>query len=381
MPAWEEKLKSLITPTTNEWSYRVVQIKPNRKNDSEIYTLSGREEDIAANGSLLLALHDLAERDRINFEQWFKQWESGFVTFDQNRGENFALSGESQWQRIKEPSTRPRYKEWTTPQQRVDGGYRVVEYWSDRSVESESIVVSGTDLQLIQQIMQYENGTRGAAKNDQMWLGYPYQEYLYHHSSSLMLQVHMRLTKAPPWEPNSLVSSLKLSTATLPRPYTQIPNVRPGVTWEAVREAAGGVNGYEWGSFYAVARMGEDLAEKIGRGNQIKCYANSQAEAIRRVESFASLSNSRILTITAGQEQQNKGQRVADNNFRKNTVRIYPAWFIVINDRLVRDANGYGGHGKSTAAGKKLKSQGRIDLWRKPPNVEQTIANLTSRNI
>jgi hypothetical protein len=57
--AWEEKLKKIIAPAENQWPYRVVQIKPNRQNDREIYTLSGREEDIAANGSLFLALYDL----------------------------------------------------------------------------------------------------------------------------------------------------------------------------------------------------------------------------------------------------------------------------------------------------------------------------------
>lgn len=66
MSAWEEKLKKLISPTESKWPYRVVQIKPNRTNDDEIYTLSGREEDIAANGSLFLALYDLLRRQQEN---------------------------------------------------------------------------------------------------------------------------------------------------------------------------------------------------------------------------------------------------------------------------------------------------------------------------
>ena len=64
MSAWEEKLKNLISPTESKWPYRVVQIKPNRRNDEEIYTLSGREEDIAGNGSLFLALYDLLQRNQ-----------------------------------------------------------------------------------------------------------------------------------------------------------------------------------------------------------------------------------------------------------------------------------------------------------------------------
>jgi len=64
MSAWEDKLKTLISPTDSKWPYRVVQIKPNRQNDKEIYTLSGREEDIAANGSLFLALYDLLQQNQ-----------------------------------------------------------------------------------------------------------------------------------------------------------------------------------------------------------------------------------------------------------------------------------------------------------------------------
>jgi hypothetical protein len=64
MSAWEDKLRTLISPTDSKWPYRVVQLKPNRQNDKEIYTLSGREEDIAANGSLFLALYDLFQQNQ-----------------------------------------------------------------------------------------------------------------------------------------------------------------------------------------------------------------------------------------------------------------------------------------------------------------------------
>ncbi len=75
---WEERLKEAIAPTANKWPYRVVQVKPNKKKDDEIYTLSGREEDIAANGSLFLALYDLANQEKIDFKEWWEQWENGF---------------------------------------------------------------------------------------------------------------------------------------------------------------------------------------------------------------------------------------------------------------------------------------------------------------
>jgi hypothetical protein len=158
MPAWEDKLQRLLSPTESKWPYRIVQIKPNRQDDKEIYTLSGREEHIAANGSLFLALYDLAERDRINFEAWFALWETGFLEFTFNRADsNFGVTGDKQWDRIKNPDTRPRYRELTTPQQRTEFGYRVIEYWRDRSDEKNSILLGGvTDLMLIDRILAYE---------------------------------------------------------------------------------------------------------------------------------------------------------------------------------------------------------------------------------
>lgn len=99
--------------------------------------------------------------NRINFELWFEQWEKGFPEFTQNRSDsNYPLTGEKQWNRVKNLETRPRYKEWTTPQQRADFGYRVVEIWLDRSIPGSSVLLTGTDLQLIQHCIQleYEGG-------------------------------------------------------------------------------------------------------------------------------------------------------------------------------------------------------------------------------
>jgi hypothetical protein len=156
MSAWEDKLKKAIAPTESKWPYRVIQVKPNRKIDSEIYTLSGREEDIAANGSLFLALYDLAQRDYIDFKEWFSQWELGFPLFDQFREpgkSNYPLFGEQPW---RVPDNRPKYKDWTPLEIRKKVKYRTIEYWRDRNNESESIVLSGTDAQLIQHIIQIE---------------------------------------------------------------------------------------------------------------------------------------------------------------------------------------------------------------------------------
>ncbi len=147
----------MITPTAAKWPYRVVQIKPNKKQDNEIYTLSGREESIAANGSLFLALYDLANKNSVDFEEWWEQWENGFPLL-QRADSNYQLSD---WRK---PDSRPRYREWRLPTEGFrKSNYRTIEYWRDRSDESQSVILSGTDSQLIDHIIQieYEGGGSG----------------------------------------------------------------------------------------------------------------------------------------------------------------------------------------------------------------------------
>ena len=151
---WEDRLKEAIAPTANKWPYRVVQVKPHKKKDDEIYTLSGREEDIAANGSLFLALYDLANQEKIDFKEWREQWENGFPLLSQRIESNYQLAGLTQWRRAE---SRPRYRGWLPSGATTKKfNYRTIEYWRDRSNETESVIFSGTDSQLINQIIQFE---------------------------------------------------------------------------------------------------------------------------------------------------------------------------------------------------------------------------------
>jgi len=150
---WEDRLKEAIAPTANKWPYRIIQVKPNKKNDHEIYTLSGREESIAANGSLFLALYDLANQEKIDFKQWWDQWEYGFPNLTQRIESNYELGGLTPW---RNPETRPRYREWLPADTEKKLHYKTIEYWRDRSNEVESVIFSGTDSQLVNQIIQFE---------------------------------------------------------------------------------------------------------------------------------------------------------------------------------------------------------------------------------
>ena len=143
-------------PAAQVLGWRVVDFYPNRDHKSEFYRLAGTPAELRQMLQVIQATR-IVTGARINFEAWFEQWEKGFPEFTENRSNsNFLLSGEKQWERIKKPETRPRFKELTSLQSRSDLGYRVIEYWRDRSAEFNSVIMSGTDLLLINQIVQYE---------------------------------------------------------------------------------------------------------------------------------------------------------------------------------------------------------------------------------
>jgi len=144
-------------PAAQVLGWRVIDFYPNRDNKSEFYRLAGTPAELRQMVQIVQATR-FVTGNQINFEAWFEQWERGFPNFTTDRAvSNFPLTGENQWKRIKEPETRPKYRELTNSQQRADLGYRVIEYWRDRSDEKNSILLGGIpDLMLIDKILAYE---------------------------------------------------------------------------------------------------------------------------------------------------------------------------------------------------------------------------------
>jgi hypothetical protein len=63
------------------------------------------------------------------------------------------LAGLKQWRKAE---SRPRYREWLPGATTKKLNYKTIEYWRDRSNDTESVIFSGTDSQLINQIIQFE---------------------------------------------------------------------------------------------------------------------------------------------------------------------------------------------------------------------------------
>jgi len=103
----------------------------------------------------------LGNQISIDFNQWFEGWENGFPEDIENRAlGNYPVTGEKAWR--SDVSKKPRWREWSNKNGFIKG-----EYWRDRSVESESIPLSGTADKIIQHIHQieYEGGRESASQN------------------------------------------------------------------------------------------------------------------------------------------------------------------------------------------------------------------------
>jgi hypothetical protein len=117
----------------------------------------------------------VATGSNVDFDQWLDLFRNGFLDFQQNRNlGNYQITGENQWDRLKDPEMRPRWEEWTTSFQRADFGFRAGEYWPNYAERNISFPISGTDLQLISQVMQIEhqkikNASVGVANKSQHW--------------------------------------------------------------------------------------------------------------------------------------------------------------------------------------------------------------------
>ena len=225
-------------------------------------------------------------------------------------------------------------------------------------------------------------------------VGVPYRAYIEENPTPLSIQIHWRISKKKPFEPKDLIAELRqqgrLNRPTPPRPFCTIVNVkREAITWENVKTAAGGLNGYTYGRFYAAANIGNRENNKVGRGGVMKVYAGSGSEAITRLEALLALTNQQTWTITSGEERADKGVRATNIRYQKPEIRVYPAFFTIFNYGLVSDTlsaldaenSQQIPIGRATALGNKLKKCLNIPLWcpRAPTGVQERINDAMRR--
>ena len=166
--------------------------------------------------------------------------------------------------------------------------FDVYELTLDKEDDPIKIVISGSQpfialqaslLPAIQQLIRAELSRADLAQI----VGHPYGDYVEQHVAPVSVQIHWRLSGKRPYEPVKLTK--KLGDKPPLRPFLTIPNIhRSKCTWENSLAAAGAENGYTYGGHYAVALMGDKTTDaKIGKGGQMKAYANSKGAATELV--------------------------------------------------------------------------------------------------
>lgn len=168
------------------WEHTNVEVwnfSPNErldKDDKAKFKLIGPEWSIIQQSSMVKAIHDMLGKRLgylLSFEEFFEQWEGGFTDYPVRNGgiqSNFPRDpireGQTtipSWRSDKD--TRPYYVEWKkneskgTPKVKK---VRVIEYWRDKSKPKESVVLVGSDSEIIRHILQMEYEGGGAAGGD-----------------------------------------------------------------------------------------------------------------------------------------------------------------------------------------------------------------------
>ncbi|OJJ16919.1 hypothetical protein BI308_23165 [Roseofilum reptotaenium AO1-A] len=213
-------------------------------------------------------------------------------------------------------------------------------------------------------------------------VGVPWEQYVTTHPAPCGIQIHWRLVKAKPWEPQDLAKKLRLNRKNLPRPQCYVQNIdTETLTWQKIKDATGGKRGYKWGRFYAHAKM-VNLDYQSASSWNLTVFGGSEEIAVKQLKKMASLSKDTIGTLATGEQKEDEGRRKKDRQFRKPTVQIYPAWFFVNNFQLVQEAMRAESpdgspvdyskkSGRSTALGKQFRKVDAFYLNREQPTRDE----------
>ncbi|NEN90634.1 MAG: hypothetical protein F6K48_17650 [Okeania sp. SIO3H1] len=148
-------------------------------------TLAGSEESLISQLSLVSAIEQIVSRgsNLVEFEDWFKGWQEGWPSLINSRGTAASLKTNHPIRdRINSDETttpgwrvdvgaRPQYIEKFHPTQELN--YRVIEYFPSRNSPLKSKMFSGSDAEIIQQIVSYEEKSVEAGEVGRSFVSYP----------------------------------------------------------------------------------------------------------------------------------------------------------------------------------------------------------------
>ena len=243
------------------------------------------------------------------------------------------------------------------------GPARTVEITPDKQNENEKIVFQDLPQNLAVTAIQQTINTHRLLYNRDMgqYVGLPMEEYLKAQPQTLRIVVQFFSVPSPPWVAKG---DRKLTKVTL-----TIPDIKKSaLDWERIKAACGGANGYLWGRFRAIA--------SLSNGRSVHVYGGSEQEAETRLKALLELSNATILTLSLG-EQQKEGVVRLRPQLYKETVRVYPAYFTILNREEFLDPT----KGKASKRQSFRDKRGRIDLWtnEKPNDYEEIVRQILTK--
>lgn len=241
------------------------------------------------------------------------------------------------------------------------GKTRYVEIKPDRTIDDQRIILAGPQEALKPIIVQtLTNYQMMEDKDIGSFVGTPIDEYLRAKPRTISLQIQLFSNKTPPW--------MKQGTERLVSASYSVPDIDPTkLDWERIKLACGGANGYLYGRYRVTGFL--------DNGRQMAIYASTADEAEDRMKALLLLSKAKLLkkpTITEDRTEDITG------SYLKQPVKIYPAYFTILNQYQVPGALGSG----IPISGKRyVRKNDRIDLWveTKPFDFEARIVELLKK--
>lgn len=248
------------------------------------------------------------------------------------------------------------------------GSSRTVEITLDKEAPAsnkENLKIITMPQKMIQQEIQRTVNTFRMIHNRDVGLvmGMPVEEYTKAKPQSLRIVIDLFSLTRPPY----FRKTDKLQHATI-----TIPDARRGaLDWNMIKQAVGGMNGYMWGRFRAVA--------SLSTGRRLVLHASSEQEAENLVNSLLLLSDAKLLTLNITEEKR-IGERLMKPKLQKESVRVYPAYFTIINREEFLDPT----KGSPSARQRNYRdNRGRIPLYfdTEPPGTKELIRQIMTKGI
>lgn len=175
-------------PPSRVSGWRVLDLYPNRETKNEFYRLAGTPAELRIMLQLIRHTQEIVKRfaaGGIVFEDWFKEWADGWDSFTSRTNAELNLSTNypavetaktdpnsgqvTTIPRWRQPGTKPAYIEWKNATGGIPDGYRIIEYFPDRSQPFESVLFTGTDTEIANHIIRYHSSAQNQEDEADGW--------------------------------------------------------------------------------------------------------------------------------------------------------------------------------------------------------------------